>query len=256
MRRPAPLSAAARYAVAVVDAAGGDAPLGPEADLRLTAATARARRSWAPRHLLSLVAGGQAVVVLAGCSAEELERMAAGLLTCAEVELADLEHATVMVGLGGPRAQLDGLPGSCHEAELAVRVARAATTHGPLATWSRLEAYRLVAELVDGRDAGAFVPDVLRELLADPDAETLVRTVEAYLEHGGDAAGAAAELFIHRSSLYNRLHRVEELTSVDMQSGSDRLQLHLGLRLWRLSGPGTGVEAPLAKTRQPPSPAG
>jgi sugar diacid utilization regulator len=255
VRRASQLASAAWYSVAVVDATGADVSHGPETDVRLTAATGRARRALPPRHLLSLVADGRAVVVLAGTSSQDLERAAAALLTSAELELADLEHVAPVVGLGGPRTQIEHLPVVRHQAELAVRVARAATTHGPLATWVTLEAYRLVSELAEGRDAHALVPDVLRELFGDPDAATLVRTLEAYLEHGGDAPAAAAELFIHRSSLYNRLRRVEELAGVDMRSGSDRLELHLGLRLWRLASLSTGVGNPDLKTRQPRTPA-
>jgi hypothetical protein len=63
----------------------------------------------------------------------------------------------------------------------------------------------------------------------------------------------ARELFIHRSSLYNRLHRVEELSGIDMRSGADRLTLHLGLRLWRLSQPSTSVEPVRPNLRRAPT---
>ncbi len=85
-----------------------------------------------------------------------------------------------------------------------------------------------------------MVPAPIHTLIAAPDGETLLTTLEAYLEHGGDAAGTAAELFLHRSSLYKRLHRIERLAGVDLRSGNDRLQLHVGLILWRLS-PGASV---------------
>ena len=41
---------------------------------------------------------------------------------------------------------------------------------------------------------------------------------------------------IHRSSLYNRLRRIEDVAGVDLRSGDARLELHLGLRLRRLAG--------------------
>ncbi|MBN9622586.1 MAG: helix-turn-helix domain-containing protein, partial [Actinobacteria bacterium] len=68
------------------------------------------------------------------------------------------------------------------------------------------------------------------------EALSLIETLERYLDLGGDARAAAEQLFIHRSSLYGRLHRIEEVAGVDLHSGEDRLELHLGVRLWRLGG--------------------
>jgi DNA-binding PucR family transcriptional regulator len=73
------------------------------------------------------------------------------------------------------------------------------------------------------------------QLLVSPEATTLVGTLETYLDHAGDAQAAASALFVHRSTLYNRLHRIEELTGIDLRAGDDRLELHLGLRIWRMA---------------------
>ena len=42
---------------------------------------------------------------------------------------------------------------------------------------------------------------------------------------------AAAELRIHRQTLYYRLQRIEKLTGLDLADGRDRLTLHLALTL-------------------------
>jgi DNA-binding PucR family transcriptional regulator len=65
--------------------------------------------------------------------------------------------------------------------------------------------------------------------------EQLVETLGTYLEHAGDAKATAAALNVHRTSLYYRLHRIEELAGVDLSSGEDRLMCHMALRLARLS---------------------
>ena len=47
-------------------------------------------------------------------------------------------------------------------------------------------------------------------------------------------------LTIHRHTLYYRLRRIQELTTLDLSIGQDRLELHVGLSLGRLVGtPGT-----------------
>ncbi|MEO3876485.1 helix-turn-helix domain-containing protein [Nonomuraea sp. B12E4] len=52
--------------------------------------------------------------------------------------------------------------------------------------------------------------------------------------NAGDVKRTAASLCIHRASLYYRLRRIEEIASVDLSSGDDRLALHLGLKVARL----------------------
>ena len=50
----------------------------------------------------------------------------------------------------------------------------------------------------------------------------------------GDVKQTAAELWLHRTSLYYRLRRIEELAGVDLSRGEDRLLCHVALRLGRI----------------------
>ena len=59
-------------------------------------------------------------------------------------------------------------------------------------------------------------------------------TLETYLDHAGDVKRTAAELWLHRTSLYYRLRRIEEVAGVDLNRGEDRLLCHVALRLARL----------------------
>ena len=64
----------------------------------------------------------------------------------------------------------------------------------------------------------------------------LARTAEEFLDRAGDAQATAEHLIIHRSTLYQRLSRIEQLCNLDLHhSGEDRLITHLGLRLLRLA---------------------
>ena len=73
-------------------------------------------------------------------------------------------------------------------------------------------------------------------MLSDPANAPLVDTLEAYLDLAGDAKATAEALTLHRATLYYRLNRIEEITGARLKTGDDRLALHLGLRLARLSG--------------------
>lgn len=231
------LATAPAYGVVALAASHERGKEAPDAvRVRLASAAEHARRAVAPRHLLVLVDGEQVVGVLACDGEGELRRRAEALVAEAARDLRDQPAWSAVVGVGDLRAAPGGLPAAYEEAELALAVERAAGGFGPLVQWSALGAYRILARLGAGRDLAALVPDSLRRLLASPEADVLVPTLACYLDRGADARAAAAALFVHRSSLYGRLRRIEQIAGVDLHSGEDRLELHLGLRLRRLAG--------------------
>jgi hypothetical protein len=121
------------------------------------------------------------------------------------------------------------------DARAALAEARTAASLGPalglaVVRWDRLGAYQQLAPL-----AGAPLPGTLRRLLDHPDADPLVATLETYLDRAGDVPASAAALYIHRTTLYHRLRRIEAITGADLRDGDDRLALHVGLRIRRLS---------------------
>ncbi|WPB88004.1 PucR family transcriptional regulator [Streptomyces malaysiensis] len=75
----------------------------------------------------------------------------------------------------------------------------------------------------------------MRDLLADPEQQILVSSLEEFLDRAGDVSRTAAALHVHRTTLYHRLKRVEVITGLDLDNGLDRLTLHLALKLSRLS---------------------
>ncbi len=130
-------------------------------------------------------------------------------------------------GIGAPRADPADAWQSWREAKQALRVAEHFPRFAPVARWEELGAHRLLARLGPGD---------LRELAAEVTAlePELAQTVEVYLDLGGHANKAAAELGIHRQTLYYRLGKAERLTHRDLSDGDDRLTVHLGLKAGRL----------------------
>ncbi|NML53366.1 PucR family transcriptional regulator [Streptomyces sp. R302] len=133
-----------------------------------------------------------------------------------------------VAGIAAPRRGLGELDLSWREASAAARTAHSQPRLGPLAHWSELGAYRLLTALPQAE------PDpAVRALLAPAHTE-LARTAEVFLDHAGQAGRTAAALGIHRQTLYYRLSRVEQLTGLDLDSGEDRLLLHMALKAARL----------------------
>ncbi|MFJ6836661.1 PucR family transcriptional regulator [Streptomyces sp. NPDC091209] len=136
---------------------------------------------------------------------------------------------TAAAGIAGARVGLGELGAAWHEAAAAARAALAEPRLGPVAEWGAIGPFRLLTALP--QDA-AHDP-VVRALLA-PAHRELARTAEVFLDRAGQAGRTAAELGIHRQTLYYRLSRVEQLTGLDLDDGEDRLLLHMALKGARL----------------------
>ncbi|MBB6418228.1 hypothetical protein HDC93_003822 [Streptomyces sp. AK010] len=132
-------------------------------------------------------------------------------------------------GVATPRSGLADLATAWAEASAAARAALAEARFGPVAQWASIGPFRLLTALPP---EVAHDP-VARTLLA-PVHHELARTAEVFLDCAGQAARAAAELGIHRQTLYYRLSRIEKLTGLALDDGEDRLLLHMALKAHRL----------------------
>jgi hypothetical protein len=196
------------------------APAGPAGDEWSAEALDRLRARLAAKQALCAEVDGR-LVCIAG---------ARGMAGTAVMEaLGALTAPRALVGQGEAVEDLLDLTTSHRRALAALRVA--AHEESGVATWDALGVERVVTALPDS--ALEDLPEGLRKLLAGD--ESLVRTLEAYLDHAGDVKRTAAALSLHRGGLYYRLRRIEEVAGVDLHDGEDRLLCHLALRLARLS---------------------
>ncbi|WP_327264598.1 helix-turn-helix domain-containing protein [Streptomyces sp. NBC_01232] len=136
----------------------------------------------------------------------------------------------VTAGVADPVRGLADLPAAWEQAVAAARAAVAQPRLGPVAQWSAIGPYRLLATL-----ASDPVDDPAARTLLTPAHRELARTAEVFLDCAGQAGRAAAALGIHRQTLYYRLGRVEQLTGLDLDEGEDRLLLHMALKASRLT---------------------
>ena len=141
----------------------------------------------------------------------------------------------VITGIGDPQPQLSSAHHSYREALLAAKVAAAVPAEGDLVRWRDLGAFRVLVQVPLGDDvrSSCVDPRLLRLIGSDDD---LAGTVETYLDLGCDAKRTAEQLRLHRATLYYRLAKAARLTGADLHNGNDRLALHLGFKLARLTG--------------------
>ncbi|MCX6466323.1 MAG: helix-turn-helix domain-containing protein, partial [Pseudonocardiales bacterium] len=136
--------------------------------------------------------------------------------------------ARVAVGVGAgvePAAAWQ----SARQAEVALRAAR--RDPGGVALWERLGELAVLLCLPDDLPPDDPAARALRALAAHDPGGRLRETLAVYLDEAGSAPRTAKALTLHRTSLYHRLRRIEEITGMDLSDGRDRLVLHLGLRL-------------------------
>jgi DNA-binding PucR family transcriptional regulator len=118
-------------------------------------------------------------------------------------------------------------------AEAAGAAARAARLGfvGPISSWDDLGVYGPLMRIPAHQLRRDILPAELRLLLDVDRDDNLASTLRAYLDAGCSAQAAAEALAIHRTTLYYRLRRVEELTGLDLSDGRVRVSLHVGLIL-------------------------
>ena len=138
-----------------------------------------------------------------------------------------------VAGIGPSVAGLD----LAHEtAELATLAARAAEIGlvDEAARWEDLGPYGPLLRIPSSQLGRQALPAEVQRLLdVDRDGH-LVETLRAFLDSAASAPVASAALQIHRTTLYYRLSRIEELLGIDLTDGRTRLSLHLGLVLLEL----------------------
>jgi hypothetical protein len=189
------------------------------------------------RRALGAVLHGRGVLLVLG-DGDDVDALAYRLHDEVANRLRSLhEGIAIAVAVSDPQPSLD----HAHLAyEQALRVCRVATTIGgfdTVVTSTVLGVYDVLGRLPESAlTREVLPPGLLRLVDRQGDSETLLRTLECYLDHAGNAVAAAQQLFVHRGTLYYRLDRIEEITGVELRDGMQRLSLHVGIKLARLAG--------------------
>lgn len=141
----------------------------------------------------------------------------------------------IKIGLG-PKLNTFQLYESYLQASAIAQILKVIPHAKEVASWEDLGVYgHLVLYLLDRRKGMACLPMTPKIIKLNEYGDVLIETLENYLDNAGNVAESSAQLNIHRSTLYYRLSRIEEVTETDLSSGSDRLLLHLEVKLWQLA---------------------
>jgi PucR family transcriptional regulator, purine catabolism regulatory protein len=84
-----------------------------------------------------------------------------------------------------------------------------------------------------------FVERELGALLANPRGPELITVLDTYLSAGGNKAEAAKNSHLARPTFYDRLHRIERILGVSLDSAESRASLHVAMLAHRDGSPVT-----------------
>jgi PucR family transcriptional regulator, purine catabolism regulatory protein len=139
----------------------------------------------------------------------------------------------LLVGVGSPRRGLSGVRRSRSEALIAYQVGSRMFGAG-LVHFDDFKVERLLAQIPSSRLSRDYIEMTIGRLDDEPE---LRRTLEVFLDHGGNKIATAAALPMHRSSLAYRLEKISQLLGVALDDPEHRLELWLALRLRRIFDP-------------------
>jgi len=137
----------------------------------------------------------------------------------------------LVAGIGGIHPNLSQARASWLEARLATRVGEAVPSLRPIAAWTELGVYRLLACGPEKALAGAVLDAAVLRLIEEDADSDLRDTALAYLDAAGNVQEAASALGVHRQTVYYRVQKIEQVTGLDLSRGDARLLLHLGLTM-------------------------
>lgn len=141
----------------------------------------------------------------------------------------------VVIGTARERGAYTDLAAAATEASLSARAAEVFSALGPIVRHDDLAPYEPFLRLASPAEDRELHPAI--GILHDhPDASMLLETLECYLDTGCNVLRASQLLTLHRSSLYYRIRRVEEIAGLDLRDGVQRTGVHLAIKAARLSG--------------------
>ncbi|NAZ86580.1 PucR family transcriptional regulator, partial [Kineococcus indalonis] len=221
------LDLAAPHTVTVVRAAEAYT----EASALIATLERRLQGAAADADALVATKDGAVVVVSAAPDREAVREV----LETVRVVLGPPDRTGWRAGVGRPGTGAGAVVQSYEQARRALELARRLRWRDPVADTADLVVHEvLLRDRTAARDLVRTLLEPLRGVRGGP--EPYLRTVEAYLEAGGNATGAARRLHLSVRAVTYRLARLRDLTGADPAEASGRFALQAAVLAARALG--------------------
>lgn len=134
------------------------------------------------------------------------------------------------IGVSHSVRVLAGYPLAYRQSQEALELGVRLFGPGRLVRYEDLGSYRFVPALIQCGLTGEVEYQQVSRL-----SDELLRTLEAYLDSGGNTALAAKQLFLHRNTLRQRLERISASLEIDLAIPARWLPLQLAIKTARMS---------------------
>ncbi len=147
------------------------------------------------------------------------------------------DFGLVSVGHAPPRSGSSAVKRAMVEAVDALRLGERIFGDGHVTSYGDARLGALLFRHVDIQELRWLYERTVGTLLTEDQeyGSELLATLEAYCDSGASIKGTAERLGIHRNTVLYRVRRIRELTMTNLEDGSSRLLLQVGLLAGRLA---------------------
>jgi PucR family transcriptional regulator, purine catabolism regulatory protein len=142
-------------------------------------------------------------------------------------------EVAVTVGIGGPCHGPEQIRRSYAQARRTVQTVHRMGRPGRVVAFGDLGIHRLLLQVPDLAELRGFADDVLGKLSADGggQSQAYLATLACYFRENSSPQRASRVLHVHPNTVSYRIHRVEELTGLDLGNYRERLMAQVALEI-------------------------
>ena len=143
-----------------------------------------------------------------------------------------LETLRLYAGVSNEFRDLYDIKMYFHQAESAIENGLLVRRENSFYFFSSFALTEMVTNSLGGFPAQVFYPDGMQELLDHDDATgvSYLETLRLFLDENMNYSSTAKLLFLHRTTLINRIERIEKKLKIDLSDPNERLQLQILLK--------------------------
>ena len=228
------------HVLCVVVDAGGDAPARAALRQRAAAAAEHFLSRQAPDAILSL-RDTEVVMVLPEPPRKDRKSRADRVGQLCIGRLGDLiPQASATIGIGGICREPASVAASYAQARRAADTARRLERASRVIAFEDLGIRRLLLQVPSLAELRGFAHEVLGRLATnDSDhSAAYLATLACYFRENSSLRQASAKLHVHPNTVSYRIHRIEDLTGLDLSNYRDRLMAEVALEILDTIGDG------------------
>lgn len=155
--------------------------------------------------------------------------MVSGIINSIKLSYNDISSYT---GIGRCYAKLEDLHKSYEESKKALSFARI-FNNDKIVHYDNLGIFRLLCMEHQESEIRRFYTETVEPLCQydeQKDGE-LIKTLKMYFECGGNLKKVSEKMYIHYNTILYRIHKIQQITNMDLSNPSDRLNLEVSLKI-------------------------